>query len=86
MRSKLFQERPETARTDSERWVRIFPDKGEGYVLYDALEERMLGRILVDQNDNWIYDGTLLTLEEQEDLAAFITGSRKEMDDLILGL
>ncbi|WP_208094419.1 hypothetical protein [Mucilaginibacter agri] len=46
----------------------------------------MLGRILVDQNDNWIYDGTLLTLEEQEDLAAFITGSRKEMDDLILGL
>ena len=86
MRSKLFEERPKTARTSTERWVRVLPDKGEGYLLYDAMAERPIGRILVDENDHWIYDGTALSVDEQEDVAGFITGHHKEMDELIRGL
>lgn len=83
MKSKLFEERPETARTSAERWVRIFPDKGDGYQLYDALQERYIGRILFDMAANWIYDGNVLTVDEQEEVAGFISGNHKEMNDLI---
>jgi len=86
MRSKLFEEQPKTAKTSAERWVRVLPDQGEGYRLFDALEEQFIGRILFDAHDNWIYDGDKLTVEEQEDLAGFITGHHKEMDKLLAGL
>lgn len=83
MRSKLFEERPKTTKTSAERWVRVLPDKGEGYQLYDALQERSIGRILFDTDDNWIYDGTVLTIDEQEEVAGFINGNQKEMNELI---
>ncbi len=59
------------------------PNNGEGYMLYDALQEIYIGRILVDASDNWIYDGHILTIDEQEDVAGFITGNHKEMNELI---
>jgi hypothetical protein len=83
MRSKLFEERPNTVKTRMDKWVRIFPDSGNVYRLYDPMEEKELGRILFDQEDNWIYDGDILDVYEQEDLADFITGNHKEMDELI---
>jgi hypothetical protein len=86
MKSKLFEESPETAKTSAERWVRIFPDRGEGYQLYDALLERIIGRILFDSKGNWIYDGTVLNIEEQEEVAGFINGNQKEMNNLISSL
>ena len=86
MRSKLFEDKPETARTNAGRWVRIMPDEGNGYRLYDLLSESGIGRILIDAGDNWIYDGRVLMVEEQEEIAGFITGNRKEMDDLIRSL
>lgn len=86
MRSKLFNDRPETTQTGSERWVRIFPDSGEGHRLYDPLAEKELGRILFDAADNWIYDGQLLNVYEQEDVAGFITGHRQEMELLMKDL
>jgi hypothetical protein len=86
MRSKLFKDIPETTRTGSGRWVRIFPDLGECYRLYDPLEELELGRLLFDADEHWIYDGRVLSVEEQEDVAGFITGHRKEMDELLSGL
>lgn len=86
MRSKLFEEKPETAKTSAERWVRIYPDRGEGYKLYDALQERPIGRMLFDADGNWIYDGSVLTIEEQEELAGVIGGNQKEMDNLIKSL
>jgi hypothetical protein len=86
MKSKLFEEKAKTAKTSLERWVHILPDKGDGYSLYDASQELFIGRVLVDANDNWIYDGHLLTLEEQEEVAAVITGNHKEMNDLIRNL
>jgi len=66
--------------------VRILPDNGEGYLLYDILREIFIGRILFDADDNWIYDGELLTVKEQEDAAGFISGNHKEMDKLIRDL
>jgi hypothetical protein len=86
MRSKLFVEKQERMRTDSERWVRVLPDNGEGYRLYDVLRESYLGRILFDSGDNWIYDGVILSVDEQEDVAGFITGNEKEMNELIRNL
>ena len=83
MKSRLFEEQPEMAETNTTRWIRVLPDKGEGYQLYDALAELFVGRILFDQNDNWIYDGTDLSVDEQEDLAGFITGYQGEMQQLI---
>jgi hypothetical protein len=62
------------------------PDNGDGYRLYDVLAEAGIGRILFDAADNWIYDGDVLTVEEQEDLAGLISGHHKEMDKLISGL
>lgn len=86
MRSKLFEEKPKTAKTSAARWVRILPDNSEGYHLYDALAERFIGRILFDAEDNWIYDGQVLSIEEQEEVAGLISGSHKEMDNLIRDL
>ncbi|MXV50709.1 hypothetical protein GS399_06960 [Pedobacter sp. HMF7647] len=41
--------------------------------LYTAFEEQAyLGRILFDLKGYWIYDGTELTVNEQEQVAAFI--------------
>jgi len=86
MKSKLFGEKTVTAKTSTERWVRIFPDQGDGYQLYDALQERNIGRILFDADGNWIYDGTALNIDEQEYIAGSISGNYKEMDNLIKGL
>ena len=83
MRSKLFEEKPKTAKISEEKWVRIMPDKGYGYQLYDVLREIAIGRILFDADDNWIYVGNFLTVNEQEDVAGFIGGYHKEMDKLI---
>lgn len=55
-------------------------------MLYDILQEIAIGRILFDANDNWIYDGDVLTVDEQEDAAGFISGNHKEMDKLIRSL
>jgi hypothetical protein len=86
MRSKLFKEKPKTAKISTGRWVRVLPDAGDGYHLYDALVEAYLGRILFDSDNNWIYDGAVLSVKEQEDLAGVITGYQREMNELIKGL
>lgn len=47
---------------------------GASYTLFPAYEpnENDLGRILFDQDANWIYDGDILTIAEQEQVAKFI--------------
>ena len=58
--------------------VRIIPAiRNEGrvtsyelFVAYDYPE--YLGRILFDEHGFWIYDGTVFSVAEQEQLAAFI--------------
>jgi len=44
------------------------------YLLYTAYEQTpdYLGRILFDQQGFWIYDGDVLTVNEQEQVAKFI--------------
>jgi hypothetical protein len=43
------------------------------YNLYIAFEGEWLGRILFDEQGYWIYDGEILTISEQEQLAKFIS-------------
>jgi hypothetical protein len=58
------------------RIVPDIPDKYEvpGYNLYTAFDETpdYLGRILFDLQGYWIYDGDVLTIAEQEQVAKFI--------------
>ncbi len=59
--------------------VRIVPDTPDNYAassysLYTAFDESpdYLGRILFDAQGYWIYDGSVLTISEQEQLGRFI--------------
>jgi hypothetical protein len=59
--------------------VRILPDpeiggKVTSYELYTAFNKApdYLGRVLFDEQGYWIYDGELLTIAEQEQVAKFI--------------
>lgn len=58
------------------RVVRDMENNGavRSYQLYTAFDENpdYLGRILFDAEGYWIYDGELLTVNEQEQLAKFI--------------
>jgi len=83
MRNKLFDDLPKSVKTSTGKWVHIFPDTGAGYDLYDPIGEKAFGRILFDDQDNWIYDGEVLSVEEQEELAGAITGHQKEMEELL---
>ncbi|MCJ8209747.1 hypothetical protein MUY27_08500 [Mucilaginibacter sp. RS28] len=49
-------------------------DKIKCFKLYTAFEDDAdyLGRILFDTENYWIYDGEILTVDEQEQLAQFI--------------
>ncbi len=42
-----------------------------------------MGRILFDKGDNWVYDGDLLDIAEQEEAAGAISGYQKEMNELL---
>lgn len=56
----------------------VLEDKNEeavtAYKLYTAFDEQpeFLGRILFDRQNYWIYDGEVLTISEQEQVAKFI--------------
>ncbi|HVV54106.1 MAG TPA: hypothetical protein VHC47_02205 [Mucilaginibacter sp.] len=59
--------------------IRVALDAGIGnktiaYNLYHAFEDtpEYLGRILFDEQGYWIYDGSVLKIAEQEQLAKFI--------------
>lgn len=61
--------------------VRIIPDMEDEheiltYQLYNAYDgDDYLGKILFDGNGYWIYDGDILNVPEQEQLAKFITSA-----------
>jgi len=57
--------------------VSVIPDTECGdaalvYDLYTAYDNEYLGRILFDDQGYWIYDGTELTVPEQEQLGKWI--------------
>lgn len=83
MKSRLFEETSKTLKTSAGKWVRILPDNGDGYNLIDLVEGAPLGRLLVDGQGRWIYDGDNLGLNEQDEVAGQITGHQKEMTDLL---
>jgi hypothetical protein len=83
MRKKLFDDLPKSLKLSSGTWLHIFPDDGEGYRLFDPLNGKEMGRILFDKGGNWIYDGDLLDVAEQEEAAGAISGYQKEMNELL---
>lgn len=83
MKSQLFEKSPKTLQTSAGRWVRILPENGSGYRLLDLVHGKALGRILVDDRDHWIYDGSFLYIEEQEEVAGQITGHQQAMAELL---
>ena len=50
---------------------------------YEAPKMESLGRLLFDHEENWIYDGDKLKIDEQEVAAEFITGHRGPINRLI---
>jgi hypothetical protein len=86
MRSKLFEEKPKTVKINRQKWLQIVPDNHGTYKVHDPLTGYELGRILFDADDNWIYDGTVLDVYEQEEIAGSISGHQKEMDQLLKDL
>jgi hypothetical protein len=51
-----------------------YNEQEQRYLLYTAFDENpdYLGKILFDVNGYWIYDGEILSVEEQEQVARFI--------------
>lgn len=45
----------------------------EDYYLPDDKNPDYLGRILFDENGNWIYDGAQLSVDEQEQIGEYIS-------------
>lgn len=80
----MFQEKPKTHQITTGRWLHILPDTGKGHLLYDALDGQEAGRILFDPAGNWIYDGNILGIDEQEELAGAICGYQREMENLLI--
>jgi hypothetical protein len=65
--------------------IRVMLDPSAGskviaYNLYNAFNERSdyLGRILFDAKGYWIYDGSDMSIDEQEQLAKFIISHVKK--------
>ncbi|WP_345947730.1 hypothetical protein ABDD95_12810 [Mucilaginibacter sp. PAMB04274] len=73
MEDLMFDDIPKAVKLNTGRWVHIYRNNGEGYRAYDAVAELELGRILVDDREHWIYDGDVLNVEEQEEIAEALT-------------
>ncbi|OKS88715.1 hypothetical protein [Mucilaginibacter polytrichastri] len=86
MKNKLFHDLPKTVRISTGKWLYILPNKGGGYLLYDPINEKEMGRILMNDADQWIYDGEQLRVYEAEEVACTITGHEKEMEELLKSL
>jgi hypothetical protein len=83
MKNQLYDNLPKSLKISSNRWVQIHSDQGSGYLVYDPIAELEVGRILFDDEGHWIYDGDILLVEEQEEVAGAITGHQKEMAALL---
>ena len=64
----MFNEIPKGIKLSTGRWVHVYRNNGEGYRINDALTGLEVGRILVDDQEHWIYDGQVLNVEEQEEI------------------
>lgn len=64
----MFDEIPKGIKLSTGRWVHVYRNNGEGYRINDALTGLEVGRILVDDQEHWIYDGQVLNVEEQEEI------------------
>jgi len=83
MKNLIWDHVPKSVKTITGKWVQIAPNEGEGYRLYDPIAEEELGRILMDEQENWVYDGDGLTVVESEEIANAIKTHEPEMSKLL---
>ena len=69
----MFDDIPKAVKLSTGRWVHIYRNNGDGYRVYDAMAELEAGRILVDDQEHWVYDGAVLSVEEQEEIVEALT-------------
>jgi hypothetical protein len=68
MENMMFDEIPKGVKLSTGRWVHVYRNNGDGYRVHDAVDETEVGRILVDDQEHWIYDGHVLSVAEQEEI------------------
>ena len=83
MKKLIYDGTPKSLKLSTGRWLQIAPHIGGGHALYDPMEEQEMGRILMDEQEQWIYDGTALTVKESEEVADAIKRHEPEMSALL---
>ena len=86
MKNKLYEDLPKTVKLSTGKWLHILANKGEGYLLYDPISEKEAGRILMNDADQWVYDGDVLNVYEEEEVAGAIHGHQSDMENLVKSL
>lgn len=82
MKNLIWDHVPKSVKTITGKWVQIAPNENGGYRLYDPIAEEELGRILMDEQENWVYDGDCLTVLESEEITNAIKTHEPEMSKL----
>lgn len=85
MKNLIYDGLPKSLKLSSGKWVQIIFENG-AYRLYDPIDELELGRILMDEQEHWVYDGDVLCVVETEEVAAAIKSHEPEMAALLLSL
>jgi len=85
MKNLIYERTPKSLKLSSGSWVQI-SFENDGYRLYDPIDELELGRILMDEKEQWIYDGRILTIVESEEVANAIKSHEPEMAALLRSL
>lgn len=83
MKNLIYNRTPKSLKLSTGKWLQIAPDTGEGYALFDPVDEQEMGRILIDAQEHWIYDGSTLTVSESEEIADAIKSHQPEMAALL---
>lgn len=80
MENMMFDEIPKPVKLSTGRWVHVYRNNGDGYRIHDALTDLEVGRILVDDQEHWIYNGHVLSVEEQEEVVGALTGPQPDVN------
>lgn len=83
MKNLIWNHIPKSVKLSTGRWLQIAPNTGKGYQLYDPIDEKELGSILMDEKEQWVYDGETLSVAETEEVADAIKTHEPDMADFI---
>lgn len=82
MKNLIYDGVPKSVKLSTGKWVQI-AFENESYRLFNPIDELELGFILMNQKEQWIYDGEALTVIETEEIANAIKSHEPEMAALL---